>query len=135
MFSVPSWSEAEKGDADAAEIAEVVSAAAGATVTAAYQISQVHGDVTRQEVVQEVSRQRRRLAPELQRQLSEVGERLSKEVAPRKSILAWRSHVPRRAPVCFALVSATGPGVPRLLHSLVLPPIDGLGHHYLLVFH
>ena len=88
-------SEAEKGDADAAEIAEVVSAAAGATVTAAYQISQVHGDVTRHEVVQEVSRQRRRLAPELQRQLSEVGERLSKELPQGKA--SWRGAAMFRA--------------------------------------
>lgn len=77
--------EADRADI---EIDEVVVAAATGVVEAAYQVSQSHGDRVRRSVVQRILEPRLAVAPEIERQLSEVAERLSKELP--KGQGAWR---------------------------------------------
>ena len=73
----------------------VVTAAATGVVEAAYQVSQSHGDGVRRSVVQRVLDARLAVAPEIERQLSEVAERLSKELP--KGQGAWRGKAMIRA--------------------------------------
>ena len=81
------------------EIEEVVVAAATGVVEAAYQVSQSHGDGVRLSVVQRVLDSRLAVAPEIERQLSEVAERLSKELP--KGQGAWRGKAMIRAARLF----------------------------------
>ena len=84
--------EADRADI---EIDEVVVAAATGVVEAAYQVSQSHGDSVRRSVVQRVLDPRLAVAPEIERQLSEVADRLSKELP--KGQGAWRGRAMIRA--------------------------------------
>ena len=80
----------QEADRTDIEIDEVVVAAATGVVEAAYQVSQSHGDRVRRSVVQRVLEPRLAVAPEIERQLSEVAERLSKELP--KGQGAWRGR-------------------------------------------
>ena len=77
--------EADREEADRASMAEEVSAV---VVAAAYQVGQSHGNLAREQVIQAVSRHRVGLPPEVQRQLSEVAQRLSRELPQGRA--AWR---------------------------------------------
>ena len=85
----------QEADRTDIEIDEVVVAAATGAVEAAYQVSQSHGDRVRRSVVQRVLEPRLAVAPEIERQLSEVAERLSKELP--KGQGAWRGKAMMRA--------------------------------------
>ena len=77
--------EAEGADV---EVEEVVVAAATGAVEAAYRVSQSHGDRVRQSVLRRVLEPGLTAAPGLERQLSEVAERLSNELPRGRA--AWR---------------------------------------------
>ena len=88
-------SEAERASAGEEETSAIVTVAADAVVTAAYQIDRDFGDRVREEVVRRVSQQRPHPSPEEQRQLSSVAERLSRELPKGKT--AWRAASMARA--------------------------------------
>ena len=79
--------EAERTDV---ETGEVVAAAATGVVEAAYEVSQSHGDRVRRSVLRRVLEPRLTVSPELERQLTEVGERLSSELPRGRA--AWRGR-------------------------------------------
>ena len=84
VLSEPRGSRA-RGDE---EFANLVSAAALGTVTAAYMMGRSHGDQARAEVVRQISQPRGHLSPEVQRQLAEVSGQLSIELPRVRG--AWR---------------------------------------------
>ncbi len=89
--------EAALKGADETDIAvdEVVVAAATGAVEAAYQVSQSHGDRVRQSVVRRLLKPRLAVAPELERQLSEIAEKLSQDLPRGRA--AWRGTAMARA--------------------------------------
>ena len=84
-------------EAEEADIAvdEVVVAAATGAVEAAYQVSQSHGDRVRQSVVRRLLNPRLAAGPELERQLSEIADRLSQDLPRGRA--AWRGTAMARA--------------------------------------
>ena len=110
-------SEAEASAADATEFNQVVSVAADAAIAAGYQAGQAHGDRVREEVLRTVSQRRMTLRPELQRQISEISKRLSKELPRGRA--AWRGYATVRA-VGFLLRSGASDQAASLAYFTVL---------------
>ena len=80
---------------DTEHLEEVLAAAAAGVVETAYKVDQAHGDTVREEVIRTISQPRRHLAPEVQRQLHDVAERLSEELPRGRA--TWRVAAMYRA--------------------------------------
>ena len=87
--------EAERSTSSPEEAMELVTAAAEASVNAAYLVSRSHGDQVREEVVRTVSRERSNLAPELRRQLAALAASLPDRLPRGRT--AWRAQAMARA--------------------------------------
>ncbi len=70
------------------KVDDVVAAAATGAVEAAYKVSRSHGDSVRESVVARLLEPRLGVAPQLERRLSDLGERLSHELPRGRA--AWR---------------------------------------------
>ena len=77
------------------ETVSVIEAAASGVVEAAYQVSQSHGDGVRQSVLRRILEPRLVISAELQLQMTEVAERLSRDLPRRRG--AWRGAAMVRA--------------------------------------
>ncbi len=84
--------EADRADI---EVDEVVAAAATGAVEAAYQVSQSHGDGVRQSVVRRLLEPSLAVVPDLERQLSELADRLSQDLLRGRA--GWRGTAMAKA--------------------------------------
>ena len=78
----------QEAEGASVEVDDVVAAAATGAVEAAYKVSRLHGDSVRLSVVERLLEPRLAVAPQLERRLSKLGERLSSELPRGRA--AWR---------------------------------------------
>ena len=87
--------EATRANRNSAEVDAWISLAAISAMESAYRLSPAHAAIVREQVTMRVATERPALAPRLQRQLSEVGQRLSEDLPKTRG--SWRGRALVRA--------------------------------------